>query len=184
MVSSCGYHCEVYSGLDEFISYRPASGVALIHDDHDVENITRALRECKDRGVPVTIAGYSESPALDRVTIAMQAGAMHYFKISYLAENFESALQTLTLLSQRLLILKHNWLITNRKLKSLTPPESEIIKLMSEGSSNEVIGRAMGISTSKVEFHQMTAFGKLGARRSGDAVRIWLLGSEGLNLVP
>lgn len=60
-----------------------------------------------------------------------------------------------------------NWCVdprTPRRLAQLTPRQSEIVALMSEGHSNKVIARALGISPSTVKVHLHAAFRALGVR--------------------
>lgn len=60
-----------------------------------------------------------------------------------------------------------NWCVDtrmHRRLAQLTPRQSEIVALMSEGHSNKVIARALGISPSTVKVHLHAAFRALGVR--------------------
>ena len=56
----------------------------------------------------------------------------------------------------------------------LTPRESEVLKLIAEGSSNKEAGLGLGISPRTVEVHRARIMEKLGAKNAADLVRIVL----------
>jgi DNA-binding CsgD family transcriptional regulator len=50
--------------------------------------------------------------------------------------------------------------------------EREVLDLVSEGCSNKEIARQLEISPRTVEIHRMKMMGKLGIRRTSEAVRL------------
>lgn len=56
----------------------------------------------------------------------------------------------------------------------LTRRESEVLKEITDGSSNKEVGRKLGISPRTVEVHRARIMEKLGARNAADLVRIVL----------
>ncbi|BAM86497.1 putative transcriptional regulatory protein, LuxR family [Bradyrhizobium oligotrophicum S58] len=66
-----------------------------------------------------------------------------------------------------------------RACKSLTPRESEVLKLISEGHSNKEGALRMGISPRTFESHRAEAMRKLGARNTAELVRAALLNQIG-----
>jgi DNA-binding NarL/FixJ family response regulator len=55
-------------------------------------------------------------------------------------------------------------------LLALTPREQEVLRLMTEGASNKMIARSLGIAFSTAKFHVASLIEKLGARSRTDAV--------------
>ena len=66
-----------------------------------------------------------------------------------------------------------------RACKSLTPRESEVLKLISEGHSNKEGALRIGISPRTFESHRAEAMRKLGARNTAELVRAALLSQIG-----
>lgn len=59
----------------------------------------------------------------------------------------------------------------------LTRREKEVLKEITDGSSNKEVGRKLGISPRTVEVHRARIMEKLGARNAADLVRIVLGGN-------
>jgi two-component system response regulator FixJ len=61
-----------------------------------------------------------------------------------------------------------------RGFSQLTPREREVLQLITNGQSNKEAGRELGISPRTIEVHRARVMEKLGARNTGDLMRIVL----------
>jgi DNA-binding NarL/FixJ family response regulator len=59
-------------------------------------------------------------------------------------------------------------------IEPLTPRESDVLELLTEGLSNKAIAARLGISDQTVKFHIAAILAKLGAANRTDAVRLAL----------
>ena len=57
------------------------------------------------------------------------------------------------------------------EVEALTPRETEVLELLSQGLPNKAIAAALAISDQTVKFHVATICGKLGASNRTDAAR-------------
>ncbi len=56
------------------------------------------------------------------------------------------------------------------EMENLTPRESELLSLLSNGSTNNEIARTMGVSLNTVKFHLRNLYSKLGVRNRAEAI--------------
>ena len=61
-----------------------------------------------------------------------------------------------------------------RGFVQLTPREREVLQLITNGQSNKVAGRELGISPRTIEVHRARVMEKLGAKNTADLMRIVL----------
>ncbi len=54
--------------------------------------------------------------------------------------------------------------------ESLTPRESEVLQLLSQGLANKAIAQRLGISDHTVKFHVNAILGKLAVQSRGEAI--------------
>jgi RNA polymerase sigma factor (sigma-70 family) len=62
-----------------------------------------------------------------------------------------------------------------KQLKTLTPREHEVMKLVVDGAANKVIAMDLGVSQRTVEIHRARAMKKMRARSLAELVRMALL---------
>jgi two-component system response regulator FixJ len=62
-----------------------------------------------------------------------------------------------------------------RKIGSLSPRESQVLKAMAAGQANKTIAYDLGISVRTVEVHRARMLERLGTKRPAEAIRLWVL---------
>lgn len=180
LISQFGYHCEIYSTVDEFISYKPTSGILLAHDGPGENSIAAVLNRTREIGLPLMVIGCSKSPSTDMVVLAMRAGAQYYFELPFDQQTIGPVLATLAEAS-KILQKSHEARVNARsKVRRLSPRENQVIALIVEGNGNKAIARELGLSPRTIEIHRSKAMSRLGAQNASEAVKIWLLGNEDL----
>lgn len=60
------------------------------------------------------------------------------------------------------------------RLARLSRRERQVMERVALGESNKAIGAELGISPRTVEVHRSSGLGKIGARNSFEATRIWV----------
>lgn len=180
LFSELGYHCEIYSTVDELMNFQPTSGILLVHEEPDGALISEALRRTREVGLPLMLVGCAKNPTTEMVVAAMHKGAQFYFELPFDPRKMEPALASLSAKSkaeQRSLELRA---AARAKTERLSPREREVIGFVVEGHSNKSIARLLGLSPRTVEIHRTKAMSRLDVQNSSEAVRTWLIGNGNL----
>ena len=62
--------------------------------------------------------------------------------------------------------------VTRQRLESLTPRETEVMRLVTRGKANKVIAGELGVSQRTVEIHRAHVMEKMQARSLAELVRM------------
>ncbi len=178
LISQLGYHCEIYSAVDELISYRPASGILVVHERTSDDLVARTLNQLQKVGLPLMVVGCARSPSTEMVVSAMNAGAQYYFELPFDLQTIGTALAKLAEKSRAQHQSHEVRLSARSKVQRLSPRERQVVAFMVEGHGNKSIARLLDLSPRTVEIHRSKAMSRLGAQNVSEAVRIWLIGSE------
>ena len=180
LFSQLGYHCEIYSTVEELMSYQPTSGILLIDEGAGGDLVVTALKRIWEVGLPLMVVGCAKNPTIDMVVAAMHAGAHYYLELPFDARKIGPVFAKLTEVSKSLQQSNEMRAAARAKVMRLTPREREVIGLVVEGNSNKSIARLLSLSPRTVEIHRTKAMSRLGVQNSSEAVRVWLIGSENL----
>jgi two-component system response regulator FixJ len=167
---SGGYHVEPYEEIEEFISESKVGYVVLMNDDG--VNLDRMLTLMERRAVWFPIIPYSEAPSLNSVVSAMLKGAIGYIDRLPDLEGVADVINSNQAERQKLIETGRMRADARSKLVLLTKREREVLKCMSEGMSNKIIGSKLGISPRTVEIHRANMISKLDTDSTNEALRL------------
>lgn len=180
LFSQLGYHCEIYSAVDELVSFQPTSGIILVHEGPSGDLVSEALRRTGAIGLPLMVIGCARNPTTEMVVAAMHQGAQFYFELPLDLRKIGPVLAKLVeenKTNQHLLELRAT---ARAKVDRLSPRERQVIGFVVEGHSNKSIARLLGLSPRTIEIHRTKAMTRLNVQNSSEAVRVWLIGSGNL----
>lgn len=167
---SGGYHVEPYEEIEEFISEARSRYVVLINDSGD--NVDRLLDMLDRKALWFPIVPYSETATLSEIVSAMLKGAVGYIDRLPDLESIVDVLNSNKEERQRIVETGKARAEARSKLVLLTKREREVLKCMSDGMSNKIIGMKLGISPRTVEIHRANMISKLETDSTNEALRL------------
>ena len=146
----------------------------LVMPGMDGAEATRAIRQAYPDIQVIALTSYKEE---DLVQAAMQAGAIGYLLKNITAEELAEAIRSAkagrpTLAPEAAQVLIHATTKPPDLGFDLTPRESEVLALLSEGLTNPEIAERLVVSRSTVKHHVRAILSKLGASSRTEAVAL------------
>jgi two-component system, LuxR family, response regulator FixJ len=180
LIRSVGLPAQVYASAQEFLdAYDPRHpGCLLLDVRMPGMNGLELQEELNRRGatIPVVfITGHGDVPM---AVAAMQQGAFDFlqkpFRDQDLLDRVQRAMardaESRARLAARADILE--------RLGTLTPRETEVLKLVTRGKANKVVGAELGVSQRTVEIHRAHVMEKMRASSLAELVRMVLDAEE------
>ena len=165
-----GFHVEPFDEIEEFVSEGRSSYMVLINDRDD--NLDRLLKMLDRKALWFPIVPYSETPGLNAIVSAMLKGAVGYIDRLPDLESVTDVVNSNQSERQKLVENGRMRAEARSKLVLLTKREREVLKCMSEGMSNKIIGMKLGISPRTVEIHRANMITKLETDSTNEALRL------------
>lgn len=179
-----GHHAEVYADLDELLTRPPREGILLLADE-DLPGFPAALIDrLADRGVWLPVVVTASESSTDRAVNAIKGGAIDYFSLPLDASGFSARLPQLVREATSQAASRRRLIEARGQMSRLSRRESEVLELLSAGSSNKEIARRLEISPRTVEIHRANMMSKLGANHAADAIRTYLDANGGSTALP
>ena len=167
-------HVEPFETIGEFLAYAGSDGFALIHDAGGAA--IRLCEEMRDDPRAVPVIGYDQSPGLDQVVAAMQAGAASYlawpFGVSAIDEELDRLAPRLRVQAEA----ERQVAQAQARLAGLTAREREVLVSLMTHGTNKAIAKHLDISPRTVEKYRATILQRLGVANSAQAIRIAVMG--------
>jgi two-component system, LuxR family, response regulator FixJ len=169
-----GHHAEVYSELDELLERPPFEGIVIAADDGRAHTVEELICQLGERGIwlPVVIA--AAQPAVERVVVAIKAGALDFLELPFEMNIFARRLEAICAEAGHYTERRRREVEAQQAVAHLSRREREVLELLSGGCSNKEIARMLEISPRTVEIHRGNMMAKLGAGHAADAVRLWI----------
>ena len=170
MLTAHGVYAEPSEDIHDYRLDLPEHGFVLVHDQEN--SIVEVHEFLRAKSARIPIIAYSETPQLEKVVNAIHAGAIDYLPWPFDAAKFVDGLECRwhRFAAKRDLLLREQR--AKARLASLTKREKDVLNGISLGRTSSEIGTRLSISPRTVEIHRLNAISKLGARRTGDAVRL------------
>jgi FixJ family two-component response regulator len=128
--------------------------------------------ELNRRGIRIPtifITGHGDVPNAVR---AMQAGALDFIQKPFRDEELLKRINDALEIDLQRLSERRETLEVRRKLETLTPRETEVMRKVVDGCANKVIALDLGVSQRTVELHRARVMHKMGVRSLADLVRM------------
>lgn len=167
-----GYHCEIYSDLEELMLSPPDRGIILARDDEGGGRVDEVLRHLSRAGLWVPVVATSQDPRPGQVVAAIKAGALDYLRLPLRPERLHEAVNRIEREAVAYAEARRKMVEARNRIASLSPREREVLDWLAEGRSNKMIARELHISPRTVEIHRANMMSKLGAHHAAEAVRL------------
>ena len=167
-----GYHCEIYSDLEELMLSPPDRGIILARDDEGGGRVDEVLSHLSRAGVWVPVVATSQDPRPGQVVAAIKAGALDYLRLPLHPERLHEAVNRIEREAVAYGEARRKMVEARNRIASLSPREREVLDWLAEGRSNKMIARELHISPRTVEIHRANMMSKLGAHHAAEAVRL------------
>lgn len=159
-----------FESVTELGARWPDQGCFLIPDErHHFEDVMeqgRSFGACR----PVML--YKSEPQASDIVDAVRRGATAYLSYPFKGEEVSDTLRRIALEWQAIVARTNRYLDASKRLDTLSPRETSVLRAMTEGESNKGIARVLGISPRTVEIHRNNLIKKLEARNSVEAIRL------------
>ncbi|GHA86114.1 DNA-binding response regulator [Algimonas arctica] len=170
LLETSGYSVQTFASGDIHIAENPSLDEAILILDVRMPGRdgleTLAYVRARAPSVPVImISGHGDIPLAVK---AMQIGANDFVEKPFVASRIIDAINHLGQ-SGDLTPSPHD---ARDALAALTPRESEVAQLLSDGKPNKIIAHELGVSVRTVETHRARLMSKLGIRSLADLVKL------------
>lgn len=172
LVFAAGHHAEVYADDRELLAYAPKGGLVLAYDDPAQGAVVGLMKRMTQQGSWLPVVAMSEEPVISSVVETIKAGAIDYLACPRDCAALVLAIDAASKDATSLIAMRSRAAEARQRIGRLSVREREVLECVSEGCSNKEIARRLDISPRTVEIHRMKMMGKLGIRRSSEAVRL------------
>lgn len=167
-----GRHAELYENSDELAACAPTDGLVLVCDDEHGGRSQRLIDALASKGCWLPVVVVSEAPTLEHAIAAVKAGALDYIALPFSTKTLASKLATIEAEASTIAAGRRRAIEARRRIEELSRREREVLDLLSNGHSNKLIARELGISPRTVEIHRHNMMQKLDCEHSAAAVRM------------
>lgn len=174
-----GFHAEIYSNRDEFLSVAPGTGIVLADDTSQHDGVVDLMAEMERKPMWLPVIATATEPEASQIVAAMRAGALEFIAAPIDPDKFAAAVAGVEKDARAIRRVHRRAIEARGKLAGLSAREREVVDLLAGGASNKEVARVLGISPRTVEIHRANMMTKLGASNVADAVRLRLEASMG-----
>jgi FixJ family two-component response regulator len=175
MILSIGFHAEIYSSVDEFISFAPTEGIILVNDDVSASGASQIIEQLGNGSIWLPVIVYQANPQIERVIKAIKAGAADYISFDCPQDRLIAAFKTAEAELKKRQSRRSLGGQASTRINMLSAREKQVLELLVDGASNKEIARKLEISPRTVEIHRMKMMGKINAKTAGEAVKLWCM---------
>ncbi len=174
LLDTAGIQCRAYASAEEFLEdYEPDRHACLVVDIRMPGTSGLELQDYLNRRgalIPVIfITGHGDVPM---AVNAMKSGAFDFIQKPFRDQDLIELIHKALDLDRRRREELGAMTVVRRKLATLTPRETEVMRRVVNGQANKVIALDLGVSQRTVELHRARVMRKLGMRSLADLVRV------------
>lgn len=165
-----GYETATYSGAVEFLQNDAPSrpGCLILDVRMPGMNGLELQRELVARSITVPVIFLTAFAEVEIAVSTMKLGACDFLEKPIDEEKLLTAVADAVRRSRLAAGGMPDQAEAEAKLKSLTPRELEIVRMVSQGLLNSAIAERLGIALRTVKFHRASAYRKLGVHTSAE----------------
>jgi len=174
MLQAAGMQVQVFATGEEFLaSYKPTlAGCVVI--EYFLPQMTGldVLKTLRTDGPPPPFVFHTRPVGVEVAVELFSAGARDLFIKPASLENLTQAVRLAAIQDA---LLRNNYLYSleiRDRLALLTPPELEVVKLLSAGLLNKQIAAKLNVAVRTVELRRANIFKKMGVTSLGDLLRM------------
>ncbi len=174
LLRSVGLESSAFSNAGDFLKGFDAGRHSCLLADIRMPGMSglELQSELNRRGIQIPtifITGHGDVPNAVR---AMQAGALDFIQKPFRDEELLKRINDALEIDLQRLSERRETLEVRRKLETLTPRETEVMRKVVDGCANKVIALDLGVSQRTVELHRARVMHKMGVRSLADLVRM------------
>jgi two-component system, LuxR family, response regulator FixJ len=168
-----GHHAEVYSEIEELAERATPDGVVVALEDAVNGGIEDLVGRLNRNGRWMTVIAASPEPTVEKAVAAVKQGAFDYLPYPLDPVLFARTMAAVANETGELRDRGRRRELARARIARLSEREREVLEGMSGGLTNKEIAIRLGISPRTVEIHRSNVIGKLAAKHSADALRVW-----------
>lgn len=165
-----GIDVEPFGDVSEVLASDWEGSVALVHDN--VDAIDKLHARFTRKGRHVVLIAFASEPKVKDVVQAMKKGASDYLAWPATEAAIVQAIVAAHQSESTKAPIVSREVDAKERIERLTKREREVLKYVSDGSTNRQIAARLGISPRTVEIHRANMLSKIRANNSPEAVRI------------
>ncbi len=174
LLDTAGIRCQAFASADEFLEvYDTDRHACLVVDIRMPGTSGLELQDYLNRRgalIPVIfITGHGDVPM---AVNAMKSGAVDFIQKPFRDRDLIDLIHKALDLDRKRREELGAMTVIRRKLATLTPRETEVMRRVVNGQANKVIALDLGVSQRTVELHRARVMRKLGMRSLADLVRV------------
>ena len=174
LLRSVGLESSTFTNASDFLNRLDPSRHSCLLADIRMPGMSglELQAELNRRGIPIPtifITGHGDVPM---AVTAMQSGALDFIQKPFRDEDLLKRLNDALEIDLQRLSERRETLEVRRKLETLTPRETEVMRKVVDGCANKVIALDLGVSQRTVELHRARVMHKMGVRSLADLVRM------------
>ncbi len=177
MALSARYPCEHFASAEEFLARDDSDREGCVLIDASLPGMSaieliRTIR-ASESALPVLVV--SDTPTVAIVVKCMKLGAFDFLPLPVEPAAFAQAIAAAF---EHNRVQRHNRLeaeVARKRLKSLTPREVDILKILAQGKTTQQIANQTQLSTKTVSNHRAHLLAKTNSDNTAGLVRLALL---------
>ena len=174
LLRSAGVQSSVFTNASDFLRHLDANRHACLLADIRMPGMSglELQAELNRRGIQIPtifITGHGDVPMAVQ---AMQSGALDFIQKPFQDEDLLKRINDALEIDLQSLVDRREAVEVKRKLETLTPRETEVMRKVVDGCANKVIALDLGVSQRTVELHRARVMHKMGVRSLADLVRM------------